>query len=654
MLRCVSLELRKNRLLFIGMAVTFAVSLPASSLVAVMRDAAAAKGLAAALVFWTLVGLPGLAVLFGASAGAGLRADGARSAESLLPVSPRRRVFAAFLAAFAHLWLVALLILLGSFVLSPGWFTTLVTQDAWITTHPVVRSFFVVLIFALTYLLLMSFSLAYAVQHGIMGGMLGLVLGAAASLPLAWGLALHLQFGFRMAFVGLGASALAAALALGLWALYEVVPWIELGKRFRWYRACLAALAVVMSCAVCVAAFGFTQRRLRMRLRGVVDATMNHWGTEETTRALMPEVREVAGKGFLGSRLDGALVRVRPDGSRSVLIPGQDRSSREFLDRPWLRWVRSAAWDSDGSLWVLREQPRTYELWHGKPDGPLALQGIYGGWGIRIVRRGRELGLERYDSSLKRRMYAPLPGKGKAPVWRVGGKRFESFLRAGWEEDGLIARLSKDRRFLTQKLPSGKIRVWSLPGQGIRHYSFAALRPAVSMGKETVFLIGVQLARDERGLAVCREDGSVDVEWRLKGDGFFGLRVADDGTIWTWRDKGTLMAALPDGTFLPPVDLKAVLASLKAPFPTLWVLPDLVHREGRQAWLTVKDRMLIRVDLDKGTLLDRWDFPDAPDNRTQRWHYSGLQTTDTGLFYHSGRHLYFIRWDGSIRKLQSA
>ena len=141
MINLIKLELRKSRMVFVGLAAGFVISL-ASSLV--WPNIPLASGLEAVLVQWMYFGFSVAGLLFGCSAGAALRQRETAAAESILPFSPGKRILAS-LSANA-LWTIPFLLV------------SLLGQHA----HQSV--------FCGLYLFLSGFTCSYLFGNGVAGG----------------------------------------------------------------------------------------------------------------------------------------------------------------------------------------------------------------------------------------------------------------------------------------------------------------------------------------------------------------------------------------------------------------------------------------------------------------------------------------------------
>ncbi len=117
-------------------------------------------------------GVPLLAVLLGGSAGTGLRGQSARSAEEMLPFSPVRKVFGAYLTSLVYLLALGAALIAAGFMLS----------DATVLESIEVPVF---LVPAMSLLLhLFSFLFCYWMGQPFFGGGLALLLAGAEGFML--------------------------------------------------------------------------------------------------------------------------------------------------------------------------------------------------------------------------------------------------------------------------------------------------------------------------------------------------------------------------------------------------------------------------------------------------------------------------------------
>lgn len=653
------LELRKQRLLFFGMALAFLASLAAWPWVASRMHHPAPQALQATLLFWTLIGLPGIAALFGGASGAGLRAEPDHSAEEVLPLSPERRVFGAFAANGLYVLTLALLVLAVSFVASPGWRMAVLTVK-W-ESIPFARALFALTLFTLVYTLAVSLICAYVLRHGILGGLLGILTGGGSVFCLACGWTLEARYGIQAPFGWLGVLAVLLTLVGIAFALCRAAVWVELQPAPAWKRILWISLGLGSGLAACGSAFLYTSDRLGRALR-FVSGDPYYEITLYGGRPLWagPRGRKALAQGVLMRSMKGDLVWVTPDGRREVWMPSDGRPFLDFED-PWFSGrFRSAAWDEEGTLWlIVRPEPveigKGDQIWRKRPGEGLKLYTHAERMANDWVRVGSQLGLIAWGGREEQHLYAPLPAEGKRPTWRPVGKgvRPRIFVLRGWIQEGLAAEVQRDRRTLVQRPRGKKVRVWKLPG---RAYSEAldGVYPALAGEEPNYFSVPLELGGSQEGMAVCYPDGSVKLAWSgtheeryrlvsVFGENFFG---------WVGRGKtGTLHLAGKDGQFFPPLHIGKILQQFPPipDRPDLW--PIVLRLKGTMAWLILRDRYLVQVNLQSGEVVHSWALPDF---HRIRMSMPAFHVADGGFFLHAGRRLHFIRWDGLRKSLGPA
>ncbi|MFA6318285.1 MAG: hypothetical protein WC943_12815, partial [Elusimicrobiota bacterium] len=252
MTSAIRLELSKQRLAFIGMGAAFGVSVPLALLGAQLGRVGLSEAMEALLAFWAVLGIPGMAVFFGASAGAGLRNEPSASADAPLPLSPRTKAVAALAAALLYLAASAVLVL----VLSPeraslaGLLSGSASQSS--------RVFAVLSVLAVCNICLAGFAAAYGTGHGLAGGLLGAALGGATAVFLALGFGMWMLLPDSGIAFGLRAVAvILLALLAGAWAVDTLVERRERLKNGGWGKVGLAVIG--LACGVFLSS-GFAKR----------------------------------------------------------------------------------------------------------------------------------------------------------------------------------------------------------------------------------------------------------------------------------------------------------------------------------------------------------------------------------------------------------
>lgn len=644
MFKYMMLELRKNRVLFIGMAGTFLGSIPLAALVSVINHIPVDQGVKALLLFWSLAGLPGIAVLFGASAGAGLRSEPMRDAETLLPVSHNQRAGGALLAAGIYLGLLFLL-----FMIPAG---PLVYDIAVNSESRLVQPFLGLMPFLLVYSLMLSFICAYVIGQGIVGGFLGIVFGGLTVAALTLGLVLQMFFDFRAPFTGLAVIVMGLALWGAVSALKRTAPLVERRSKAGWKNITLTALAIMAGIVCALFSLSVTYNRL---LRSFyMPGNEISWLWRMGSKSYQPEDFKNAPRGILLNSLAGELTWIVPDGRRTVLIKGERRPIKDLLRSPWSRQIRSIAWDEDGSLWALRHMvdysacfkdgcPHEFQLWHGIPGESFEKHSniLFGKDPYKLIRGRSGLVILAKNTQDDSHQYGALPPKNRQPQWLPAGKDKETAMSHVLAESGRIAVLSKDKRTLTQKLANGKVRRWELPGKGF--YPKATLAD-----DRMLFTAGVTLKKGGSALAVCRPDGKVELKWRK---GPLHIEVTPNGTLWGFGIFNVLYIAV-NGEFMPPLDLKDILEDTRAKKGRLkgYRFMRVIHADRSNVWMLAGDRCLAKLDIMTGKLIKRWRLP----NYFMRIRDRYVHVVEDGFFLLAGRRLYFIGWDGKRRNLGPA
>lgn len=628
----IRLELRKNRLIFIGLTAAFILSLPLMAMVWAKSRYPMSQGIDATLAFWTFLGLPGAALLFGGSSGSELRTEPADSAEGPLPLSPLGRVGGALSACGIHMVLLAVLVVLLSFSVSPVWRGAFLERS---NSVPLAQPFFLLLAFTLVDLLILSFVAAYCLRSGILGGLIGALLGGLTTSFLVVGLALEIPFRERVGYVGLSLWPVAAALGGGLYAMYSASGVME--RRFSSSRWRLIGIAAGL-CVGTVLAYASLSRSFEklfesMRLHDSRGERFRGEGLTDV--AIFPAARKAAAQGALLLSLDGKLVWVTPSGSRTTLLPGERRSLGDFLTRPHWESGQSTAWGEDGRLWVMTRPDTTeYEIWSGPAQGPLALirRNNDKHWLSSFARDGRKLGMLAWSNRAWH--YAEMPSSGAPPIWKdIGADRGE-FIARGREREGWAASLSEDRRALTLKPKEGRSVRWRLPG------STAAARQkqvlASWVGGKKMFLVPVRHGGGS-ALAVCVMDGVCSLEWKGGARESYVLSSNPDGSLWGRRDQGSLHVVTAEGKFLPPLRLASARDA------------RVLRASGSRVWVLSNSGYLSMLDAGTGKPLEHWALSGKFDRRSEL--APNFQAVEEGVFFRAGHQLYFIDWAGASRRL---
>lgn len=373
------LGLRKDRLLFCGLAAAFALSLPLAAGTGSLVGYGAQRSLDAAFLFWTALGFPVMSVLSGAAAGVGLRET--EAAEQPLPLSPRRRVGGAFLASFCALAGVGALVAAAAWLLSPGWRSVL--GDA---TLPLLVPYVRLCAVMSAYLFACAFACAYCVGHGAAGGLIVLILGFLPVAASTLGLAAWEVYGPRAPFWAGFAAAWLAAMALVCAATLMLAGAVERRAPLKARAPALAFLLIGPPLFL-----AGPLRGARVLLRTPELARLEPVVRSLEGRKLVERLRPYSG-GLLLETPTGAQVWLGLDGRTStVLAPRRDRGLVEVIDNMYFDLEESTTWDDEGRLWVARADPRArrVDVWSGRPPEPLALAGsVAAPNAVLAVRRG--------------------------------------------------------------------------------------------------------------------------------------------------------------------------------------------------------------------------------------------------------------------------
>ena len=640
----IALELRKNRLTLIGLALVFVIVPPLAVLVAPRAGLGVMAAIEAGLVLWTLAGLPLAAVFLGATAGAGLRAAGAREAESLLPGSAATRVARGLAGALLQF----LILVLGTSIIcaavSPTWRGGVLGigegPQVWASVAPL-RG---LLIFLSIDLLMGSFLAAYTLSHALAGGLLGTILSAAQGLALGLGIEYSVMFGDRVeSFAPLALFVAVVALAAKAFAVRPLARRFESEKPLG--RGGVAGVALLL-CAGLISSWAAEEgaySRLRSSLRlfepGLQGMPLIYWNSpEETISALNPAIRRA---GDLATTVAGGLYWIAPDG-RTVRLLADASVGRLTIFTAYETLIESAVWDSEGKLFVVRKAL--------EPSGDKK-QGFLGepSHGLRpviaarpgervegIVRKG---GKVEFMMSIRSQPLSALFGAHRDEDLVVALNN--SLTLQPRETPELAAQVQGDRRTLQRRDPGGRVRTWRLPGRFPKSGMDRDITPYLLAGKPAYF-VPVQ-RDDDQGVAVCREDGRVDLVW--KGDlgmlwpfGRLTLEVLPDDTLVHQYGYDWLVVD-PAGTFLAPIPSKKLFDRWPRPAGAPLFTPRLVRRAGGHAWVIFEGRRLVEMEESSGAPLKSWPLPAGADK---------ARVLEGGLLLPGTKSPFFIRWDGTV------
>lgn len=640
MIEFTKLELRKDRDLFAGMAGIFLASLPLVSLIARMNHYSVLHALNATLLFWTVVGLPFIAVFFGAYGGSALRHEPWLSAEEPLPVSPLERVGAAVLAEASYLVLMILLVWATTSLLSYDFRSSLATRDF---AREVFLPYLYVESFAMAYGFLLAFVLAYLVGHAFAGGALGVVLVGTVTGSLTRSFADHLIYGPRSPLWPSVVFVCVVCLVGALQCLRWAAAWLERSENRGWSQGLKLAGLLVATTFVSLVTGNVVEKETARSLQLV--AQVHYW---IPWRSEIRAARQEPGDStVLLEAVDGTLAWVSPDKGAVVATPRHGHTAHQILGRTFAYEIKGLARDGQGRVWVMRkaDSPGKWEVLSGSPGRRLELKATFpvpGKFDVWLSVIGNCVLVETKDSIKFPARFAEIGGS--APLaW----KPREQVCRGAWDP---AAVLDESGTVLTQKKPDGSRRIWKLPGR----YSFHMMKKPWVMaptmfGGRRAYLVPLERSQKRHALAVCGEDGSVRLEWERPYQWAWGpsFAVAPDGTVSDWFWEGSrrrLLLATKDGRFLPPIAVEED-PSLKDGNE-----PSVVHEQAGHAWLLYNDRLLVETDLTTGKPVHSWRLPDP---QPMRDHYlTPVQAVDQGLFVRTPGALYFYDWQGQRRTIR--
>lgn len=622
----ISVELRRNALAAASVFVAFLVTLPVSRLISDATGLTTARSLEAVVIAWLTAGLGLAATLVGASAGAQTAADGARDAEALLPLSPRRRAALSLAAAALLLLGVAAALHLGASAceqlmrrLEPaGVAAWKIENVSRLAQTPVMMA-------ALLEILTACWLLAYLLGHGVGGGLLGLLLAAAGAGGILAGVGLEIvhRFYWKLEFTPLVPWLAAFSIAAKLGAAGLAVPWRE--RAARWTATRVLAVALLLSAGP-AAAWLAALRTYEGLSRSAGPLWMLHHH-EHIQQAPSPAALAAAAASVPLSTPRGGVVLAGADGI-AFLVEDARMGPLDLLLRPFDGGrVSDAAWDEKGAFWVERWTREGREFLRRSPDGRIESRRVPNRPYLDLhARDGRVL--IRRDEESRRYSYFDA----------------EDFLTRGPKALPLSAReLSRGQRPGDATLGcAGRClerggRRWMLPGTALARGPFP-LRP---LGARKGYV--APLRRGHESVAVlCLDDGSVRPGWSLlpekrEWEGWPRMRRLPDGTLWVGQRESSLVFVEADGSAS-----RLSYARARKELGESARFWEPVRRDAETTWFVLPGRV-VRLSNRDGRVRGIASLPRGA---------QGAHETADGLVLTGRDGLSFMSWDGTIRRLE--
>lgn len=369
----VRLEARKHRLMFGGLAGTFLASLPLAALSARVYDIPAGSAVDGMLTLWTFVGLPLAAAIYGATAGAGLRAAGTEEAEAPLPLPVVARLRAA-LAGSVSGFAVLFALVMGSWLVRVQGPSS-ATPETLAAAVPFSAALELTVLTA-------SFVVGFAARHAVLAGLAGLALGLVAFVPAGGAALVAWTFADR---VGLGPSgwAVLAALALGSPPAVLAAGRLTLPRLARSARVGLASWAAAGALLLApLAPASLVLSSALTRLNESRTQLGRPWSQpsaeEKAVFARVPGRRE----GRFYATFEGGLVFKPQDGGEPevVLAPGNPLSPMTLWRETYHPHFVHVGWGWDGRVWAVKSLIRggrvVREVHVAQGLGPLRLAAV--------------------------------------------------------------------------------------------------------------------------------------------------------------------------------------------------------------------------------------------------------------------------------------
>ncbi|OIO09255.1 MAG: hypothetical protein AUJ52_06705 [Elusimicrobia bacterium CG1_02_63_36] len=676
MLEIAKLQFRKNRLPFVGMAATLVASVPFGAAVALLSGHPGRFGVDSMLYFWSFIGLPLIAVLLGSSAGAANANDPLRSAEEILPVSDGRAAFASAGTSALQALLLGALFLGLAFVVSAQWRESLVLvvppSESWLRAieAPIMRPMFWLCVGGIPLFAISSFAAAWTVRNGVAGGFLGMVAIGAMVLSLAAGLAMQLFYAYRAPFGASLIGVLFAASASTLWALGRAARWLGRREAMGWRRwaALAAAFAFGPACSALALGRSWTRVNAGISFAHLSDSEQTVLPSRPAHFSLSPEAaRRVELSGAVMRGFDGGIVFVRPDGSRKPLAAAAGRTALATVLEGPAEMRDHAIWDAYGKLWISRAMPGrdgkglVAELWRGDLESGLRHQKpLPNYWSNQMIRVGEAIGS--FGWTENRYEFVRFDETGRAVAKTNYDYASAGLMLDEWFRQGYAGTVSADRASFSATLPDGTRRKWRLPGEARVDDASERERVAVRAFGRSFFAIEVADAHGEAFLALLDFDGGVRSVWRGERSAWPLQEATARGGLYSIRD-GTVFAMSPEGDFLPKTPIRAVAEAVAAPGSVRPAPHRLLRVERDRLWFLLSSGRLIALRAGDGAVLSDAKLPESAMFAAMNRDYErrplfleerAWKAVESGLFWHTGRRLYFVEWGGAVRDLGGA
>lgn len=635
------LELRKNWLAAASVAAAFFITLPVSRLVAAASGLQTFKALEAILYAWVLIGLPFAALLIGGAAGAQAAARDVHDAESVLPVSPRRRTAASLAAGVLLLAAVAALLLSVTRLCGSDMAVRLTSNTpegefTWGTGGWDLLPFAPLATVALLEALLASWVLAYLIGHGVAGGILSLLLIALTLAGMVSGFGLDMFYATRYwgpGFEGFVRPALLLSLAAKLLAAERAAAWRERRPRLGARGVALLAGALLAGPIMFWGATNWILRGLRAQMMLSEPSAFTAHSAEFERMPLTARYLEASGREAAFKTVQGGVIMAGSAGAR-VVVPENPSGLTDFLFQPY---QIGAVWDvlrgSDGRVWTTRRDLFESQLWREKADGAAEVRKVPDGFSFNPRWMARRLVVAHWISSDNKELYADADD-----FFRRGGKAaWTDFKRllAQAESAPDAAKVACGGRCLTRGATT-----WRLPG---RAFARGSVLPIVAGGRPA-YLIPVTVASGAV-VVLCRLDGRVETAWRMRRtfEGGFGtdFYALPDGTLYARGPEKTLGFVDVSGRAAHATSL----ARLRKEYPETdkdkdW--SELVRRDASGNLLVVRADRLFALDRN-GLILSARPLPRG---------VRAVHPLRDGFLADTPGGLYFSDWDGNTRRIR--